>query len=154
MKLIFSSIIFVLFFVGCQSVQTEKMTETKISEPEQSASVEEVVQSEVVENNSRAIQEFSVEVGQWYYSPNVIEVNEGDIVVITAKSVDVPHSFTLPDFNDESRDNGTGGISVLLQPGQDEVITFVADKKGEFVYGCDVVCGRGHTTMMGKLIVK
>lgn len=161
MRYIFVSFAALLFFAGCTSIEVvennnvaaENDSETTMQTPAPGfENVNEMVVREEAEQST--LKEFTVEVGQWYYSPDVLEVNEGDTVVITAKSVDVPHSFTLPDFNDESRDNGTGGISVLLQPGQEEVITFVADKKGEFVYGCDVVCGKGHTTMVGKLIVK
>jgi cytochrome c oxidase subunit 2 len=161
MKYIFVSFAALLLLAGCTSSEVvrddiESVQENNAVTSETPApgfeKVNEMVVREEAEQSS--IREFTVEVGQWYYSPDLLEVSEGDTVVITAKSVDVPHSFTLPDFNDESRDNGTGGISVLLQPGQEEVITFVADKKGEFIFGCDVVCGAGHTTMMGKLIVK
>lgn len=113
-----------------------------------STSKENISQSE-----SSSTKEFTIEVSQWRYSPDVIEVHKGDTVIIHALSKDVPHSLTLPEFFDEDRENGTGGINVLLMPGEEEVITFIADKKGEFRFGCDVVCGSGHTSMHGTLKV-
>ncbi len=143
-----------IFLSGCQATQTEVSINTNTTEPKNSSLAEKSTEDNEAPNTEKTVKEFSLDVAQWSYSPERIEVNEGDTVIITAQSLDVPHSFTLPDFNDESRDNGTGGISVLLQKGQKEVITFVADKKGEFTYGCDVVCGSGHTTMKGVVVVR
>ena len=96
------------------------------------------------------VQEFDMTVSQFTYDPATIVVDEGDTVVLRITSTDVPHSFTLPDFGSASE----GGINEFLSPGETVTVEFVADKAGEFVFGCDVVCGTGHTDMLGKLIVK
>lgn len=88
---------------------------------------------------------------QWAYEPGVIEVNKGDKVIIAVKSVDVPHSFTLADFGESEYGPG---INEFLEPGKEIVVQFVADKSGEFYFGCDVACGKGHSKMLGKLIVR
>lgn len=90
------------------------------------------------------IKEFSVTAKQWEFIPNEITVNEGDTVKLNIKSVDVNHGFSLREF----------GVNELLSPGNTVNIEFVADKKGEFTFFCNVQCGAGHTSMRGKLIVE
>lgn len=123
-----------------------------------SASVEEVAddfneESDVLEAEPETpAVEIQMVAKQWTYEPLEIVVNEGDNVVILVESVDVPHSFTLPDFGTD--EFGNPGINRFLAPNTTERIEFIADKKGEFVFGCDVVCGVGHADMLGKLIVQ
>ena len=81
---------------------------------------------------------------QWEFIPSVITVNQGDLVRITATSIDVPHGFALPEFN----------VSEYLSPGQPVTFEFVADKKGTFTFFCNVACGQGHSQMRGTLIVQ
>lgn len=151
----------IALFTGCTQAKTEISNNSSDKSSEQATkttSTEADIKNSALEEDisqfeSSSTKEFTVEVSQWRYSPNVIEVHEGDTVIIHALSKDVPHSLTLPEFFDEGRENGTGGINVLLMPGEEEVITFIADKKGEFRFGCDVVCGSGHTSMHGTLKV-
>jgi cytochrome c oxidase subunit 2 len=96
------------------------------------------------------IKEFKVVAKRFTYEPKTIKVNKGDKVILKIKSIDVPHSFTLPDFGVKAR----GGINEFLAVDEEKTVEFVADKQGEFVFGCDVVCGEGHTKMLGKLIVE
>ncbi|MDP7323160.1 MAG: cupredoxin domain-containing protein, partial [Candidatus Woesearchaeota archaeon] len=72
-----------------------------------------------------------------------IEVNQGDTVVIKVKSIDVPHGLAIPDY----------GIRQRLDPGKEEIVEFVADKKGTFGFFCSVSCGSGHRGMTGELVV-
>lgn len=87
--------------------------------------------------------EFSVEAFQFGYEPSVIEVNQGDIVKITATSRDVSHGFAISEF----------GVSETLTPGQNVDIEFIASEKGIFSFYCNVPCGSGHGSMSGQLIV-
>ncbi len=99
------------------------------------------------------LREINITARKWAYEPKEIIVKQGERVVIHAKSLDVRHSFSLPDFG--KNEFGLKGIKALLEPNKETVIEFAADKKGEFLFGCDVVtCGDGHTDMLGKLIVK
>ncbi|HIH39870.1 TPA: cytochrome C oxidase subunit II [Candidatus Woesearchaeota archaeon] len=91
-----------------------------------------------------SVKEFTMTAKNWEFEPSTITVNQGDAVKLTVKSVDVEHSFALPDYS----------INVNLQPGVEETIEFVADKKGEFTFKCSVYCGAGHREMKGTLIVK
>ena len=99
-------------------------------------------ESPVVKTTSE-IKEFTMVAKNWEFAPSTITVNQGDTVRIKVKSVDVEHSFSLPDFK----------INVDLQPNQEKTIEFVADKKGEFSFKCAIFCGSGHREMKGKLII-
>lgn len=91
-----------------------------------------------------AVKEFTMTAKQWTFDPAVITVKQGDIVKLKIKSIDVVHGFALVDFD----------VKVNLTPNKEEIVEFVADKKGEFTYFCSVVCGQGHKEMIGKLIVE
>lgn len=80
----------------------------------------------------------------WEFLPSEIRVSQGDMVKLTIKSVDVDHGFAISDFN----------VKVYLKPNEEEIVEFVADKKGEFTFFCNVICGEGHKNMKGKLIVE
>ena len=90
------------------------------------------------------IQVIKMTARQWKFTPDVIEVNLGDTVQLSIKSVDVDHGIGIPDF----------GISTFLSPGETEEIEFVADKVGTYTFFCNVQCGPGHKGMSGTLIVK
>ena len=78
------------------------------------------------------------------FDPNPIVVNKGDRVKIVMTSTDVTHGFLLPDYK----------INTLLSPGRPTTIEFVADKQGTFKFLCSVLCGSGHGSMKGTLVVK
>ena len=86
---------------------------------------------------------FDMVAKQWEFSPNKIEVNEGDTVILNVKSIDVDHGLAIPAL----------GINKFLSPGNTVKIEFVAHQKGTFVFACSVSCGVGHTGMSGKIIV-
>jgi heme/copper-type cytochrome/quinol oxidase subunit 2 len=92
-------------------------------------------------------QEFSVEAFQWGFSPNVIRVKEGTRLMLHLTTRDVPHGFSLADFD----------VSETILPGKTTIASFVADKNGTFTFGCDIACGSGHPGMAksgGTLIVE
>jgi heme/copper-type cytochrome/quinol oxidase subunit 2 len=76
----------------------------------------------------------------------VIEVNRGERVVLKLISSDVVHGFSLKDY----------GVFVNqgIQPGMPALVSFVADKPGEFTFTCNAICGKNHETMKGTLIVR
>ena len=89
------------------------------------------------------VKEFTLTAKNWEFSPSTIRVNQGDTVVIHARTIEGIHGLMFPDFN----------INKRLDPGEEVTITFVADKKGTFSFACSVYCGHGHTTMKGTLII-
>jgi len=81
---------------------------------------------------------------RYNFDPNPIVVNQGERVKIVMTSTDVTHGFLLPDYK----------INTLLPVGRPTTIEFVADKQGTFKFLCSVVCGSGHGSMKGKLVVR
>ena len=98
----------------------------------------------VVAPNTDNVKEFTMTAKNWAFVPSTITVKKGDKVRIKITSVDIEHGFALPDFN----------INVDLQPGQTQVVEFVADKTGTFNFRCSIPCGEGHREMRGVLIVQ
>ena len=76
----------------------------------------------------------------------VIEVHQGDQVVLKLTSSDVVHGFSLKDF----------GIFLTsgIQPGKTIYVSFTADKVGIFTFSCNAICGDSHQNMQGTLVVK
>lgn len=80
--------------------------------------------------------------GGWI--PNRITVKEGQRVTLTIRAQDVVHNFALPAF----------GVTVpSMIPGETRTVTFVANKKGKFIFLCEAECGIHHQRMIGELVV-
>ena len=78
------------------------------------------------------------------YSPSEIRVKKGVPVVLELTSLDRLHGFNCPEL----------GIRSDINPGQIARVRFTPQKKGTFVFFCDVFCGEGHEDMSGKIIVE
>lgn len=104
--------------------------------------------------------EINVSARQYAYSPEKIEVNLGDTLIISLKSEDVTHGFYLegyglraytraqfPHFWVQSQDDPEEYEKV-------ESISIIATKSGKFRYRCSITCGSMHPFMQGELIVK
>jgi nitrous-oxide reductase len=81
------------------------------------------------------------------FTPQSIEVREGDIVTIAVTNIeqttDMLHGFGLLDYN----------VNIIVDPGETKVFTFTA-KKGVFPYYCTNFCSALHQEMQGYLLVK
>lgn len=91
------------------------------------------------------IVEVTVTAKSWEFNPNVITVKKGDTVRLTLSASDGTHGFSLPAFNVNER---------LVAGEPPKVVEFVADKAGEFDFRCNVMCGKGHMSQKGKLVVQ
>lgn len=93
-----------------------------------------------------AMQTVRVEAFQWGFEPATIRVKQGTHVQLVLTTRDVPHGFSLSAFD----------VSKNILPGQTATVTFVADKRGTYTFGCDVACGTGHQEMQqaGTLVVE
>ena len=91
-----------------------------------------------------AIKEFTVTGSNFSFAPNAISVNKGDTVKITFKNANGTHDFKIDEFN---------VATARIQGGQQETVTFVADKSGSFQYYCSVGTHR-QMGMFGTLTVK
>ena len=99
---------------------------------------------EVVNQQDAKVKQFNMIVKQFEFSPKQIKVSEGDTVRLTIKNLDVAHGFAINDFN----------VNQLLRAGKTTTFEFVANKKGTYLFYCSVVCGVGHLSMIGQLIVE
>lgn len=88
---------------------------------------------------------FTIESTPFKFNPATITVNEGDTVKITLNNKTGTHDFVIDEI--------TGAKTKVLQAGQSETITFVADKAGTYEYYCSVGNHR-QMGMVGKLIVQ
>ncbi|WP_134699343.1 Sec-dependent nitrous-oxide reductase [Ammoniphilus sp. YIM 78166] len=80
--------------------------------------------------------------------PDVIEVNEGDNVVLHLTNIDldqdITHGFAI-NMHD---------INIEVQPGQTNTLKFKADKAGTYPLYCTNFCSALHQEMTGYLLVK
>ena len=123
----------VWFVVPPETVSTTQPTTPTTSAP-----------ATTITSSDPQLEEFTMTVKQFAYTPDTITVKQGDRVRITATSEDVQHGFAINEYK----------INATINPGQQTVIEFVADKKGTFTYYCSIFCGMGHRSMKGTLIVQ
>lgn len=88
--------------------------------------------------------QFVIDARQYQYTPERIEVDQGDRLEITFTSSDVVHGFYLEGYDLDRR----------AVPGVAQSLTFTADQAGKFHYRCSVSCGPLHPFMTGELVVR
>jgi len=103
-------------------------------EPEPSANQVNPVQNEV-----RA----TVEGSPFKFSPNTISAKVGDKIIVTFKNMEGTHDFVIDEFDAKTK---------RINEGQNDIVTFVADKAGTFEYYCSVGQHRA-IGMKGTLVV-
>lgn len=105
------------------------------------------VGSERIEAN-RGRTEIWMTVMRSRFAPDTIEVTEGDEVVWHLTNIesakDATHGFVL----------GGQDVSLSLEPGETETITFTADKSGVYPFYCTEFCSALHLEMAGYFLVK
>ena len=94
--------------------------------------------------NKVSVKEFVVEGSSFAFAPKTMTVNKGDTVKITFINKVGFHDFVIDEF--------VGARTKQIKAGENEVITFVADKSGTFEYYCSVGTHR-QQGMVGTLTV-
>jgi nitrous-oxide reductase len=83
-----------------------------------------------------------------HFTPDRIEVNEGDDVTIHLTSLeaadDQTHGFTIDMYN----------VNLSMEPGKHENVSFKADMAGVYPFYCTEFCSALHLEMTGYLLVK
>ena len=83
-----------------------------------------------------------------HITPEIVEVNEGDIVTFhltnLERAEDETHGFTVDTY----------GKHGSFEPGKTASLTFVADRPGVFPYYCTEFCSALHLEMEGILLVR
>jgi nitrous-oxide reductase len=91
-----------------------------------------------------ALRELTVQARKYAFTPSVIEVRQDDLVRITLRSGDIPHSFTVDDYR----------IAKRVGAGQTVTFEFRADRPGTFPFYCNLKVDEGCRDMRGQLIVR
>lgn len=82
------------------------------------------------------------------FTPDVIEVEEGDRVTIHLTNIDqepdITHGLGISLYN----------INLGVDPGQTKTVSFVAEKPGVYTFYCTDFCSALHQEMTGYLLVK
>jgi heme/copper-type cytochrome/quinol oxidase subunit 2 len=84
----------------------------------------------------------------WWKKPartSEIRLTKGDHVVLFLHSPDVQHSFSIPDLQ-------LGPVAIPA--GHTVEVQFDADRVGELHFMCTQVCGRDHSHLEGRFIVR
>ena len=90
------------------------------------------------------VKSFEVAASRYKFDPEIIEVDEGDRVVLKMRSVDVAHGLAVKEFNAKA---------AIPKGGEVVTLEFVASKAGTYALECSEYCGRGHKGMTGQLVV-
>jgi plastocyanin len=86
----------------------------------------------------------TLEARSFAFEPAVIQVNQGDRVILELESVDVTHGVYIDGYE----------LEAASEPGQKARLDFVADRVGKFKYRCSLACGPLHPFMIGELVVR
>jgi len=92
----------------------------------------------------RGVHEIQVTLRKYEFSPGSLRVKRGEQVRLSMEAADHDHGFKLDDFN----------INQKIPKGTTVVVEFTADKAGTFQFRCSSVCGIGHRSMKGTLVVE
>ena len=88
--------------------------------------------------------EVTVVARKYSFDPARIEVEQDDIVKVTLKAEDIPHSFTI---------DRPYRIAKRAAPGQPANFEFRADQAGTFTYYCNITTDERCKEMRGVLVV-
>jgi plastocyanin len=95
-------------------------------------------------DKSTTTKTFNISGGNFFFVPNKITVNQGDKVTFVMTNVGGFHDLVIDEL---------GIKTPMTKSGEAATVTFTANKKGSFVYYCDV---KGHKQkgMWGTLTVQ
>jgi cytochrome c oxidase subunit II len=96
------------------------------------------------EPTGQRLKSFEVKASRFKFEPAVLEVTEGDTVLLTLRSADTIHGLTI---------KALGVKIVIPKTGEPVQVRFVAPRAGTFEITCSEYCGSGHRRMKGQLVV-
>jgi len=83
-----------------------------------------------------------------HFSPEHVEVNRGDEVVLHITNVeqarDATHGFAIDKHN----------VNLSLEPGESQTVRFTVDREGIFPFYCTEFCSALHLEMVGYMLVR
>ncbi len=135
----------ILFLAGCSASPAPAATQVQETPPAVIAPAPSDAQTSLeTPISSGQVKEFTIRAYQFGYEPQLIEVEQGDTVRISAYSSDVPHGLRIRDYN----------INLQLTGSTPVTAEFIADKPGTFSWSCSIPCGHSHRNMNGTLVVR
>src|SRR6185295_11602133 len=91
-----------------------------------------------------SVKTFEIIASRFKFEPAVLEVMEGDTVVLTVWSADTIHGLTIKAL----------GVKLIVPKAHEPVeVRFVAARAGTYEIACSEYCGSGHRRMKGQLVV-
>jgi len=87
---------------------------------------------------------FSISARRFAFSPNRVEVAQGDLVTIELQTEGIAHSLTIDDYR----------IAKRVGPGRPVTFEFRAERAGTFPFYCNLQIDDGCRRMRGELVVK
>ncbi len=92
-----------------------------------------------------AARTIEVTAGEYKFEPAVINVTEGEHIVLKARVTDgKKHGFAIKELAVKE---------ALPKTGEVVSIEFTAPAPGTYTVACSVYCGNGHSRMKGQLVV-
>lgn len=88
--------------------------------------------------------EFTLVARDFRYSPDRIDVTEGDLVKVTIRSDDIAYSFAVDEYR----------IVRRVPPGGSTTFEFMADRAGTFRFYSNLTTDPAHSSMQGRLVVR
>lgn len=85
----------------------------------------------------------TIAVDNWSFSPNVINVKQGEKITLQLIGGDGIHSFAVPEL----------GLNVRVEPGQTVSVELPTDQAGTFDAMCRIPCGPGHKDMKATIVI-
>ena len=90
------------------------------------------------------VHEIHVTLRKYEFSPSSLHVKKGERVRLVLTTVDHDHGFKLDEFD----------INQKVAKGTTATVELTVDKAGIFQFHCSNVCGLGHRSMKGTLVVE
>jgi plastocyanin len=151
------------FIYGQQTGSPNFMIEPKVirqADLSVTVSLNNTTTTQITQPNSNGtsngkIKDINMKAESWRFTPNIIEVNKGDLVRLhfTTAQDEVAlyngHGFGIEGYN----------VNAFLLKGTQQTVEFIADKPGTFTFRCTSFCSapeaalENHFNMVGKLIV-
>ena len=90
------------------------------------------------------MREFTIVADEFAFSPPRIEVHQNDLVKVTFRAADIPHSFTIDEYR----------IAKRAAAGRMIVFEFRADRSGSFPIYCSLTVDDRCKRMRGEFVVR
>jgi plastocyanin len=87
--------------------------------------------------------EFAVAARRYAFEPATLEVHQGDLIRITLRTEDIPHSFVIDALR----------VARRVTPDHAVTLEMFADRAGVFPFYCNLTLEDGCRDMRGRLVV-